>query len=84
MKLEAKILAVLAALSCGACASTSTPVSEPVAVKTGSTEIIYGPAPVPSPGSYRTGSDYGQSREVPAMSNDNPGNGVTLGRSRNF
>jgi hypothetical protein len=82
MNLGVKFLVVGAALSCAACASQTPP--GPVAVDMSSPHVISGPAPVPTPGSQSRPIDYSQDSETPTLANDNPGSGMTLGRSRSF
>jgi hypothetical protein len=50
-----------------------------------SPSVISGPAPMPSSASYRKSPNYTQPGDTsPDLPNDNPGNGLTLGRSRSF
>lgn len=81
MKFGLKFLAVASVLTCGACASQS---NTPVAVDVNSPQIIRGPAPVPTPGSMSRPTDYSQDSGMPTLPDDNPGSGLTLGRSRPF
>jgi hypothetical protein len=85
VKVRSMILAISAALSCAACGSQSQPLSTVQAPPQGSPNVISGPAPMPSSSSYRKSPNYTQQGDTsPDMPNDNPGSGLTLGRSRSF
>jgi hypothetical protein len=85
LKFESMILAVAVALSCAACGSQNQPLTVVQSAPQSSPSVISGPAPMPSSASYRKSPNYTQPGDTsPDLPNDNPGNGLTLGRSRSF